>query len=81
VAQFRYFGTTISQNPIQEEIKKKLRPLGRPRHRGLDNIKVNFGKIGWDGVDWTDLAQDEDRWRGSVNTTMNPRVPKNSRKF
>jgi hypothetical protein len=51
------------------------RPLGRPRRRWVDNIKMDLGEIGWDGVDWIDLAQDRDQWRALVNTTMNLRVP------
>jgi hypothetical protein len=53
------------------------RPLGRPRSRWLDNIKilVDLKEIEWDGMDWIDLAQDMDRWRALVNTVMNFRVP------
>jgi hypothetical protein len=51
------------------------RPLGRPRRRWVDNIKVYLGEIGWDGVDWIELAQDRDQWRALVNTVMNLRVP------
>jgi hypothetical protein len=40
------------------------RPLGRPRRRWEDNIKMNLREVGWGGVDWNDLAQDRDRWRG-----------------
>jgi hypothetical protein len=36
------------------------RPLGRPRCRWVDNIKMDLREIGWDGVDWVDLAQDRD---------------------
>jgi hypothetical protein len=36
------------------------RPLGRPRRRWMDNIKVHLREIGWDGMDWIDLAQDRD---------------------
>jgi hypothetical protein len=50
-------------------------PLGRTRHRWVDNITVGLGEIGWDGVDWIDLAQDRDLWRALVNTVMNLRVP------
>jgi hypothetical protein len=50
------------------------RPLGRPRRRWVDNIRVDLGEIGWDGVDWVDLAQDRDQWRALVNTVMNLRV-------
>jgi hypothetical protein len=51
------------------------RPLGRPRCRWVDNIKMNLREIGWDGMDWIDLAQDKDQLRAVVNTVMNFRVP------
>jgi hypothetical protein len=51
------------------------RPLGRPRRRWVDIIKTDLREIGWDGMDWIDLAQDRDRWRALVNTVMNLRVP------
>jgi hypothetical protein len=51
------------------------RPLGRPRRRWVDNIKMDLREIGWDDVDWIDLAQDRDHWRALVNTVMNLRVP------
>jgi hypothetical protein len=51
------------------------RPLGRPRRRWVDNIKIDLGEIGWDGMDWIELAQDRDQWRAPVNTVMNLRVP------
>jgi hypothetical protein len=51
------------------------RPLGIPRRRWVDNIKMDLREIGWDGVDWNELAQDRDQWRALVNTVMNPRVP------
>jgi hypothetical protein len=41
----------------------------------VDNIKIDLGEIGWDGVDWVDLAQDRDQWRALVTTVMNLRVP------
>jgi hypothetical protein len=50
------------------------RPLGRPRHRWVDNIKMDLTEIGWDGRDWIKLVQDRDQWRGLVNTVMNLRV-------
>jgi hypothetical protein len=40
------------------------RPLGRPRYRWVDNIKIDLREIGWDDIDWIDLAQDRDQWRG-----------------
>jgi hypothetical protein len=51
------------------------RPLGRPRPRWVDNIKMNLGEIGWDGMDWIDLAQNGDQWRALVNAVMNLWVP------
>jgi hypothetical protein len=46
-----------------------------PRRRLVDNIKMDLRQIGWDGMDYTDLAQDRDQWRALVNTVMNLRVP------
>jgi hypothetical protein len=57
------------------------RPVGRPRRRWEDNIKMDLREIGWSGMDWIDLAQDRDQWRAFVNTVMNLRVPYNVRKF
>jgi hypothetical protein len=50
------------------------RPLGRPRHRWEDGIRMDLREIGWGNVDWIQLAQDRDRWRVLVNTVMNLRV-------
>jgi hypothetical protein len=51
------------------------RPLGRPRRRWLDNIKIDLREIGWDGLDWIDLAQVRDKWRALVITVINLRDP------
>jgi hypothetical protein len=51
------------------------RPLGRPRRRLEDNIKMEFQKVGVGCGDWMELAQDRDRWRALVSTVMNCRVP------
>jgi hypothetical protein len=51
------------------------RPLGRPRRRWVDNIKMDLRAIGWDGMDWIDPSQDRDQWRALVNTVMNLQVP------
>jgi hypothetical protein len=53
---------------------EERRPLGRPRHRWEDNIKMDLREVGWGGVDWIDLAQDRDRWRAVVYTVINLRV-------
>ena len=50
------------------------RPMGRPRRRWVDNIKMDLREVGGGG-DWMELAQDRDRWRTLVNTVMNFRVP------
>jgi hypothetical protein len=50
------------------------RPLGRPRCRWVDNIKMDLRGIGWDGVNWIDIAQDRE-WRALVNAVFNLRVP------
>jgi hypothetical protein len=50
------------------ERQKEIRPLGRPRRRWVDNIKMDLREVGWDGRDW-------DRWRAYVNAVMNLRVP------
>jgi hypothetical protein len=51
------------------------RPLGRPRRRWVDKIKMDLREIDWDGVDWIDMTQDRDHWRALVNTVLNLRVP------
>jgi hypothetical protein len=51
------------------------RPLGRPRRRWEDNIKIDLREIGFGDVDWIHWAEDRDRWRALVNTVMNLRVP------
>jgi hypothetical protein len=50
-------------------------PLGRPRHRWVDNIKMDLGEVGWGGVDWIGLAEDKDLWRALVDSVLNHRVP------
>jgi hypothetical protein len=51
------------------------RPLGRPRRRWVDNMKTDLREIGWNGIDWINLAQDRDQWRALVKKVMNLRVP------
>jgi hypothetical protein len=55
--------------------KVRKRPLERPRHKWVDNIKMDLGETGWDGMDWIDLPQNRDQWRALVNMLMNLRVP------
>jgi hypothetical protein len=54
---------------------EEKRPLGRPRRRSMDNIKMDLLEIGVNVVDWIGLAQDRFRWRAVVNSVMNLRVP------
>jgi hypothetical protein len=51
------------------------RPLGGPRYRWVDNVRIDLGEIRWDDVDWIDVAEDRDQWRSLVNTILNFRVP------
>jgi transcription termination factor 2 len=51
------------------------RPLGRPRRRWEDNIKMDLQEEGCGGMDWIELAEDGDTWRALVNAVMNIRVP------
>ena len=51
------------------------RPLGRPRRRWEDNIRIDVQEVGCWGVDWIDLAQDRDSWRAFVDDVMNFWVP------
>jgi hypothetical protein len=51
------------------------RPLGSPGRKLVDNIKVDLREVGWDGMDWSELTKDRDRWRALVNAVMNLRVP------
>ena len=53
---------------------ERKRPLGRPRRKWEDNIKMDLQEVGGDG-DWMELAQGRDRWRALVNTVMNFRIP------
>jgi hypothetical protein len=57
------------------------RPLGRPRRRWEDNIKMDFQEVGCGGMDCIDLVRDRDRWWGLVNVVMNFRVPQNAENF
>jgi hypothetical protein len=56
-------------NPVEK------RPLGRPRRKWVDNIKMDVREIGWDGMDWINLAHYRDQWRALVSAVMNLQVP------
>jgi hypothetical protein len=51
------------------------RQLGRPRRRWEDNIKMDLQEVGWEGMDWINMAQDRCRWQDLVNVVINLRVP------
>jgi len=51
------------------------RPLGRPRRRCVDNIRMDLRETGWEGGDWMHLAQDRDQWRSAVSMVKNIRIP------
>jgi hypothetical protein len=57
------------------------RPLGRPRRRWVDNIRMVLQEVGCGYVDWLGLAQDRDRWRTPVSAVMNLRVPQKRGEF
>jgi hypothetical protein len=50
---------------------ERKKPLGRPRRRWEDGLKMDLTEIGWGGVEWIQLAEDRDRWRALVNAVMN----------
>jgi hypothetical protein len=65
----------MGENGIFVGMPERKRPLGREKRRWVDNIKMDLREIGWDGIDWIDLAEDRAHWRALVNTVMNLRVP------
>jgi hypothetical protein len=60
---------------VLEGKPERKRPLGRPRHRWEDNIKMDVQEVGGDHGDWKELAQDRDWWQALVSTVKNLRVP------
>jgi hypothetical protein len=69
------FGEKRNVHRLLVEKPEGKRPLGRPRHRWMDNIKMDLLEIRLNVVDWIGLAQDRYRWRALVNLVMNLRVP------
>jgi hypothetical protein len=57
------------------------RPIGRPRRRWEDNIRMDIMERVWEDVDWIHMAQDMNQWRAVVNTLMNLLVPLKARNF
>jgi hypothetical protein len=87
IANIGYYGILNLHNAVTRMGEKRnvyrllvgkpqeKRPLGRPRRRWVDNIKMGLLEIGMNVVDWIGLAQDRYRWRALVNSVMNLRVP------
>jgi hypothetical protein len=68
----------VTRDPLNRVLfgrSEGKRPLGRPRRRWKDNVKLNLKEIGIDGANWIQLAQDRVQWRAFINTVMNLRVP------
>jgi hypothetical protein len=65
----------VKRNAYRISVRKPegKRPLGRPRHRRVDHIKMDPREIGWGGMDWIDVAQDRDQWSALVSKVMNLR--------
>jgi hypothetical protein len=70
-------GEQLEENAYRILVGKpeRKRPLGRPRHKWEDNIKMDLRDVGWSGMDWIDLAHDRNQWRALVNMVMNLQVP------
>jgi hypothetical protein len=67
-------GENMKAYRLLVEKSEERRPLGRPRRRWLDNIRMDLVEVGWGDVDWIGLAQDRDMWRALVNSVLNIRV-------
>ena len=70
------YGGGIGVHRVLVGKTERKRPLGRPRRRWEDNIKMDLQEVGGGSEDWMELAEDRDRWRALVSTVMNLRVPK-----
>jgi hypothetical protein len=56
-------------------IPEGKRPLGKPRRRLVNNIRMDLEEVGWGDVDWIGRAENRNRWRALVNSVLNLRVP------
>ena len=77
---FTIFVLVLSSEVLAGKPEGK-RPLGRPRHRWVDNIRTDLQEVGCGYMDWIGLAQDRDRWRTLVSAVMNVWVPWNAGNF
>jgi hypothetical protein len=68
-------GAKMNAYRILMGMPERKRLLGRPRRRWVNNINIYLREIGWDDMDWIDLAENTDQWWVFVNTVMNLRVP------
>jgi hypothetical protein len=68
-------GAKMNSYRLLVEKPEGKRPLGRPRRKWADNIRMNLGDVGWGDVDWIGLAKDRNRWRALVNSVLNLRFP------
>jgi hypothetical protein len=68
-------GEKMNSYRILVEKPEGKRPLGTPRRRWVDSIKMDLRETEWDGMDWINLARNRDQWRALVNTVMNLRAP------
>jgi hypothetical protein len=68
-------GERMNSYSLLLEKPEGKRPLGRPRHKWVDNIKMNLREIDWEGVDWFVVAQHRGQWRALANTVLNFGVP------
>jgi hypothetical protein len=68
--------TTNGEKRNAYRLLEGKRPLGRPRRRWVDNIRMDLEEVGWGDVDWVGRAKDRNRWRRAlVNSVLNCRVP------
>jgi hypothetical protein len=73
--RMRWAGHVAPKGDACRLLVESQRERGKPRHRLVDNIRMDLGQVGWGYVDWIGLAKDRNRWRAVVNLVLNLRVP------